>query len=304
MNRILLTGVNGQVGGELLRSLTTLGEVIPASRDGGSGILQMDLSQPDSLRSIIREVRPQLIVNAAAYTAVNQAENNAEIAMAVNGIAPGVMAEEAQRVGAAIVHYSTDYVFDGTKKSPYVEADGTNPLNVYGRTKLVGEQAIQAVDVPQFIFRTSWVYGLRRKNFLLTMLKLAQEKEELKVVDDQVGLPTWSATIAQVTAQILSQADGDIPDFMSSESGVYHLTSTGETSWYGFAKKIFELTDSMENRVLKSVLPIGSEFYPSPVVRPSYSLLDVGALTQTFGLRLPRWDEALEIALGEMRPEC
>ena len=305
MRKILLTGVNGQVGWELRRSLMTLGQVIPASREGGKGILTLDLSNLDSIRSVIREVQPQLIVNAAAYTAVDRAESESELAMAVNGIAPGVIAEEAKCCGASIIHYSTDYVFDGTKGSPYVETDPTNPLNVYGRSKLAGELAIGSVGVPHFIFRTSWVYGLRGKNFLLTMLKLAQERSELKVVSDQIGSPTWSMTIAQATAQILvqslnqsaAQEAGDCSEWMSLRSGVYHLTSTGETSWYGFAKLIFELTSGSEARSLMSVLPIGSEFYPSPVNRPNYSLLDVGQVERSFGLRLPGWDDALALAL-------
>ena len=301
MRKILLTGVNGQVGWELRRSLLTLGQVIPASREGGNGILTLDLSQPDQIRSVIREVQPQLIVNAAAYTAVDKAESDVDLAMKVNGIAPGIIAEEAQQCGAAVIHYSTDYVFDGTKNAPYVESDRTNPLNVYGRSKLAGELAIASVPVPHFIFRTSWVYGLRGKNFLLTMLKLARERPELKIVADQIGSPTWSVTIAQATAQILAQsitqeADG-FSEYVGSKSGVYHLTSTGKTSWYGFAKMIFELTEGLDARVLKSVVPIGSEFYPSPVNRPNYSLLDVGLVERSFGLRLPGWDEALTVAV-------
>ena len=303
MRKILLTGVNGQVGWELRRSLLTLGQVIPASRAGGRGILMLDLSQPDQIRSVIRDVQPQLVVNAAAYTAVDQAESDGDLAMRVNGIAPGVIAEEAKRVGASVIHYSTDYVFDGTKSAPYVESDRTSPLNVYGRSKLAGELAIASVAVPQFIFRTSWVYGLRGKNFLLTMLRLAQERSELKIVNNQVGSPTWSLTIAQATAQILAQSvrqdAGDFSEFMGPRSGIYHLTSTGETSWYGFAKMIFELTAGSEARVLRSVVPIGSEFYPSPVNRPNYSLLDVGQVERSFGLRLPSWDEALTVALGD-----
>jgi dTDP-4-dehydrorhamnose reductase len=296
--KILLTGVNGQVGWELRRSLMTLGTVIPASREGGNGILRLDLSQPESLREVIREVQPQLIVNAAAYTAVDRAEREPEQAMTVNGIAPGVLAEEAKRCGAAMIHYSTDYVFDGTKPAPYVETDRPQPLNVYGQTKLAGEQAIQAVGGPHLILRTSWVYGLRGKNFLLTMLKLAREREELKVVNDQVGAPTWCYTIAQVTAQIVAQGVGNGREWVDQKSGIYHLTATGETSWYGFAQRIFELTDGLEERALKTLLPIGSAFYPSPVQRPDYSLLGTNKLEQTFGLRLPRWDEALLIGLS------
>lgn len=302
MRKILLTGVNGQVGWELRRSLLTLGQVIPVSREGGKGVLKLDLSQPDQIRSVIREVNPQLIVNAAAYTAVDQAEGDVDVAMKVNGVAPGIIGEEAKRIGAGVIHYSTDYVFDGTKNAPYVETDLTNPLSVYGRSKLSGELAIASVAVPHFILRTSWVYGLRGKNFLLTMLKLAREREELKIVDDQIGSPTWSVTIAQATAQILAQAVAqDFSEFMGQKSGVYHLTSTGKTSWYGFAKKIFELTEGLDERALKSVSPIGSEFYPSPVKRPNYSLLDVGLVERSFGLRLPGWDEALTVALERDR---
>lgn len=294
MSRILVTGVNGQVGWELRKALMTLGEVIPASREGGSGILKLDLTQPEMVRSMIREVQPQWIVNAAAYTAVDQAEQDLDVAMAVNGLAPGVIAEEAQRLGAIVIHYSTDYVFDGTKGSPYVETDATHPLNVYGRSKLAGEQAIQAVDGPHLILRTSWVYGLRGKNFLLTMLKLARERETLKIVNDQVGAPTWSLTIAQSTAQMMAQG----AESVERKSGLYHLTSTGETSWYGFAQRIFELTDGLETRVLKTVLPIESAFYPSSVKRPDDSRLDVGALERSFGLQMPEWDVALAVALA------
>ncbi len=299
MTRILVTGVTGQVGWELRKALMTVGEVIPASREGGAGILKLDLSQPESLRSVIREIKPQWIVNAAAYTAVDRAESDADVAMTVNGIAAGVMAEEAQRCGATVVHYSTDYVFDGTKGTPYVETDRTNPLNVYGASKLAGEQAIQAVDVPQFIFRTSWVYGLRGKNFLLTMLKLAESREELKVVNDQIGSPTWSLTIAQATAQIMAQGAINGPDWVAEKSGLYHLTSAGETSWYGFAKRIFELTEGIQPRALKQVLPIGAEFYPSPTQRPNYSRLNLEKFDRAFGLTLPDWDTALTVALGE-----
>jgi dTDP-4-dehydrorhamnose reductase len=297
MSRILLTGVNGQVGWELRKALMTVGEVIPASRTGGTGILKMDLSQPESLRSVIREIQPQWIVNAAAYTAVDRAETETELAHAVNGIAPGVLAEEAKRCGATVIHYSTDYVFDGMKGSPYRETDVPNPLNVYGASKLAGEQAIQAVEVPHLIFRTSWVYGLRGKNFLLTMLNLAKTREELKVVVDQIGSPTWSVTIAQATAQVMAQSLVMSPAF-HEKSGLYHLTAAGETSWYGFAKRIFELTEGLEPRALKCLLPIGSEFYPSPTNRPNDSRLDLTKFERSFGLTLPDWAAALTMALA------
>ena len=223
--RILLTGKNGQVGWELQRTLAPLGEVVVLDRR------QLDLSDPDQIRERVREISPDLIVNAAAYTAVDRAEAEPEPAMAVNGTAPGLLAEEAKRIGAAIIHYSTDYVFDGAKTTPYTEEDAPNPLNVYGRTKLAGEQAVQAAGVPHLILRTSWVYGMRGKNFLLTILRLAREREELKIVDDQIGAPTWSRTIAEATAQILTSGAWPV----SGASGIYHLTASGSTSWYGFA---------------------------------------------------------------------
>jgi dTDP-4-dehydrorhamnose reductase len=294
MRRILVTGVNGQVGWELRKSLMTLGEVIPASREGGSGILKLDLTQPAMLRSVIRDLKPQWIVNAAAYTAVDQAEQEPDVAMAVNGIAPGIMAEEAKRLGAIVIHYSTDYVFDGLKGLPYVETDETNPLNEYGRSKLAGERAIQAVDGPHLILRTSWVYSLRGKNFLLTMLRLAREQEALNIVADQVGSPTWSQTIAQSTAQIMAQGRESV----EKKSGLYHLTSVGETSWYGFAQRIFELTEGLETRSLKTVLPIESAFYPSSVKRPNDSRLNIGALMRSFELQMPEWDVALSVVLA------
>ena len=197
--KILLTGKNGQVGWELERSLQPLGQVIAFDRSG------LDLASPDSIRAVIREVKPELIVNPAAYTAVDKAESEPDLAMAVNGVAPGIIAEEAKRLGAALIHYSTDYVFDGTKAEPYTEDDVPKPINVYGKTKLAGEQAVQAIGVPHLIFRTSWVYGMRGKNFLLTILRMAKEKDELRIVDDQFGAPTWSRMIAETTAQVLAQ---------------------------------------------------------------------------------------------------
>ncbi len=254
----------------------------------------MDLSQPDSICAVIREVQPHLIVNAAAYTAVDKAETESELAMAVNGIAPGVVAEEAKRCGASVVHYSTDYVFDGEQQVPYTETDLPNPQGVYGKTKLAGEVAIATVKIPYLILRTSWVYGLRGKNFLLTMLRLAQEREELKVVEDQIGAPTWSRTIAETTSQILESSNLQILD-----PGIYHLTSTGQTSWYGFAKAIFELTQTTVERKLKTLVPISSDQYPSSVKRPHYSSLNVQKVSQTFDVTLSDWETALKIALGE-----
>ncbi|BAZ11074.1 dTDP-4-dehydrorhamnose reductase [Calothrix sp. NIES-4071] len=293
--KILLTGTTGQVGWELQRTLMTLGEVISIGRNA-SHPMQMDLAQPDSIRRIIREIKPDLIVNPAAYTAVDKAESEEELAMAINGIAPGIIAEEALKLGAAIIHYSTDYVFDGESNIPYTESNEPNPQNIYGKTKLAGEQAIQAVGAPHLILRTSWVYGLRGKNFLLTMLKLAREREEIRVVDDQIGAPTWSWMIAQITAQILSQALGNMSDFLADKGGLYHLTASGYTSWYGFAKAIFEHDDS--ERTLQRLLPIMSEQYPTPAKRPSYSCLNTEKLYNTFGLFMSEWERCLELALN------
>jgi len=297
MRRILLTGVSGQVGWELHRTLMTLGEVIPAGKSVSNAALQMDLANPDTIRRTIREVEPDLIVNAAAYTAVDKAESEPELAMAINGIAPGVMAEEALRLGVAIIHYSTDYVFDGTKNTPYTESDKPDPQNTYGKTKLAGEQAIQAVGVPHLILRTSWVYGLRGKNFLLTMLKLATEREELRVVDDQVGAPTCSRMIAEATAQILSQATQSVCGFLDSKGGLYHLSASGQTSWYDFAKAIFEHELDHSERKMQRLIAIASEHYPTAAKRPAYSLLNNHKLSNTFGLALPEWQRTLELVL-------
>lgn len=307
MMRILLTGSSGQVGWELKHSLMTLGEVICAGREASSSNLGMDLSQPETIRSVIREVKPNLIVNPAAYTAVDKAESEPELAMAVNGIAPGVIAEEAKLLGAGVIHYSTDYVFNGNQATPYTEKDETDPQNIYGKTKLAGEVAIQAIGVPHLILRTSWVYGLRGKNFLLTMLKLSREREELKVVNDQVGAPTWSRMIAEATAQILFQGKNNLIDFVGNNNGVYHLTATGQTSWYDFAKAIFELdcdtiSDGCQGhrneQKLKKLVAIPSEQYPTPAKRPVYSSLDTQKITNQFGLTLPSWDKALKLALN------
>ncbi|TAE56876.1 MAG: dTDP-4-dehydrorhamnose reductase, partial [Nostocales cyanobacterium] len=231
--KILLTGVSGQVGWELQRTLMTVGDIIAVDRH------QLDLAKPDSIRGTIRDIKPDLIVNPAAYTAVDKAESEIDLAMAINGVAPGIMAEEAKKLNASIIHYSTDYVFDGNKNNPYQENDVTNPQNIYGKTKLAGEEAISSIGVNHIIFRTSWVYGLRGKNFLLTMEKLAKEREEIKVVDDQIGSPTWSRMIAEITAQIITQGQNNLTDFFANNGGIYNLSPGGKTSWYGFAKAIF-----------------------------------------------------------------
>jgi dTDP-4-dehydrorhamnose reductase len=263
----------------------------------------MDLADPDSVRKIIREARPGLIVNAAAYTAMDKAESEPDLAMAVNGVAPDVMAEEAKRLNAAIIHYSTDYVFDGTKKRPYVEDDAPNPLNVYGRTKLAGEQAIQAAGAPHLILRTSWVYGARGKNFLLTILKLAKERGEMKIVNDQYGAPTWSRMLAEVTSQIAAQSFSPLcrqAISISEVSGIYHAVSAGSTSWHSFAAKILENVSSHMGPTPPKLVPIPTSDYPAPAARPRNSYLSNEKLTRTFGLAIPSWEEPLAMCLQEM----
>lgn len=287
--KILLTGKTGQVGYELERSLQGLGEIIALDRS------QMDLANLDQVRDVIRQIKPNLIINPAAYTAVDKAESEPELAMRINGTAPGVMAEEAKKLGAAMVHYSTDYVFDGTKSTPYLETDPTCPINVYGATKLAGEQAIQAVGIPHLILRTSWVYGMYGKNFLLTMLRLAQERDELRIVADQYGAPTWCRTIADTTAHIVAQAKGEKrpQDWWQDRSGLYHLTSQGQTTWHGFTQAILENSILAKKPILT---PILTQDYPLPAKRPAYSSLSCERLTNTF-CGLPAWENALRLCL-------
>lgn len=282
MKKILLTGRNGQVGWELQRTLAPLGEVIALDREA------LDLSDAAAIRDTIRVMRPDLIVNAAAYTAVDLAESESSLAMLVNGQAPGVMAEETRKLGALLVHFSTDYVFDGTKDSPYIEDDPPNPINVYGRSKLAGEQAIQAVGCRHLIFRTSWVYGLRGKNFLRTILRLADEREELRIIDDQFGAPTWSRMIAESTALACTRN--------TPQEGLYHLTSNGAASWHGFTQAILELTRHLRTR--EPVLTaIPARDYPLPATRPHNSRLACDRLAKEADIILPDWRKALSLCL-------
>ncbi|KWK82677.1 dTDP-4-dehydrorhamnose reductase [Burkholderia ubonensis] len=290
--RILVTGVGGQVGFELVRALQGLGEVVGLDRTA------CDLSDLDAVRSVVRKVSPTLIVNPAAYTAVDKAEEERELAMRVNGEAPGVLADEARKSGAALIHFSTDYVFDGNADRPYHEDDATGPLNVYGQSKLAGEQAIAASGSNHLILRTSWVYGMRGKNFLQTMLRLGRERPELKVVADQIGAPTWSKTIATVCSHIVAQAcaAGNEQAWWDARSGVYHLTSADSTSWHGFAAAIFE---SMPSRSAPRVLPISTSEYRTPARRPANSRLSIDKLKRVFGLTPPDWRTALAMCLAE-----
>ena len=291
--KILLTGRSGQIGYELERSLQGLGEIVALD------LAQMDLADPDSVRNVIRHIRPDLIVNPAAYTAVDQAESEAGLALRINGEAPGVMAEEAKKLGAAMIHYSTDYVFDGSKSGPYTEDDVPNPVNAYGRSKLAGERAIAASGIPHLIFRTSWVYGMRGKNFLLTVQRLARECDELRIVDDQHGAPTWCRTVADTTAHVVASlcaVDNNLgidQNLWRAKSGVYHLTAQGQTTWYGFAQTIVAHKSTHRKPV---VTPIETQEYPLPAKRPSNSVLSCERLMRTF-CRLPAWDNALRLCL-------
>ncbi len=296
---ILLTGRTGQVGSELFRLLPEIGEVLAPDRH------ELDLLNPDRIRRAVREIRPDLIVNAAAFTAVDAAETQEAEAHAINADAPGVLAEEANKLGAAVVHYSTDYVFDGSKRTPYEEADSAAPINVYGKTKLAGEQAIRAAGVPHLIFRTAWVYSTRGRNFLRTILRLATEKEELRVVHDQFGAPTWSRDIAEGTVKILAQLasrSSSPANSFSRVSGIYHLTAAGETTWYDFARAILEevphLSPTVEwfkeatrgrPLITKQIIPIATSEYPTPAARPAFSVLSNSRLIRTFGIELPHW---------------
>ncbi len=298
----LLVGKNGQVGWELRRTLSSLGEVVSVDRP------EIELSSADSIREIIRDHAPQVIINAAAYTAVDKAEDEPELAMQINATAPAIMAEEAKRLGALFVTYSTDYVFDGTKPGAYTEDDKPNPLSAYGRTKLAGDNAVRDVDGAYLIFRTSWVYGARGKNFLLTMTKLAAEREEIKVVNDQIGAPTWSRSLAEVTAQIVAQrmreaqqGHTSIADIFADVRGTYNLTSGGRTTWCGFTKGIIDLLRTDGEAPLARVVPISSAEYPVRATRPKNSILDNAKLQRTFGLRLPEWNVALEHVMDELQ---
>lgn len=281
---ILILGASGQVGTELQRSFAGAGKVVSCDRT------RADLSQPESLRALIREIRPSVILNAAAYTAVDRAETERGLATAINATAPGVLAEEAARLGALLVHYSTDYVFNGSKSSAWLETDSTDPLNFYGASKLAGEQAIQAVGGKYLIFRTSWVYGPHGKNFLLTMLRFGRERDELRVVDDQVGSPTSSIAIADATRSAVDRALGSQEDL----SGIYHLTCGGEISWCGFARAIFARCGAQLQGKEPRVTAIRTEQYPTPAARPRNSALANEKLHERFGIELPPWQPALD----------
>ncbi|MBK9117879.1 MAG: dTDP-4-dehydrorhamnose reductase [Betaproteobacteria bacterium] len=280
--RILLTGAQGQVGHELARLLRAHGDVRATDR------ATLDLADPDAIVAAMRAARPQLVVNAGAYTAVDLAERERDLAFAVNARAPQVLAEEAKRAGALLIHYSTDYVFDGEATAPYAEGAPTGPLNAYGASKLEGEQAIAATGAHALVLRTSWVYGTRGKNFLLTILRLAAERDELTIVADQTGTPNWSRTLAQATSALVARG---LPDLVE-RAGLYHLSSTGATTWHGFATAI------VGGGGRPRVVPIATADYPTPARRPAYGVLATDRFRAAFGFALPPWDEALAACLA------
>lgn len=292
---LLIIGANGQVGYELQRSLAPLGTVTAIDYP------DLDIADSNALRRYIAAVSPDVLVNAAAYTAVDKAEADEATALAVNGTAPGVMAEAMAGCGGLMVHYSTDYVFEGNKSGAWTEADPPGPLSAYGRTKLAGEQAVQAAGGAHFIFRTAWVYGRRGGNFMLTMLRLIRERDELRVVADQHGTPTWCRLLADVPARIVAThwADSSRRERARELSGVYHLTNSGETTWHEYAVAIRDLAPELADRRHVQIHPIRTEEYPLPAKRPANSVLDNGKLARTFGIHPPHWRDALGACLSE-----
>lgn len=287
---ILITGANGQVGYELARTMQGLGRVVALDRAA------LDLANLDAIRTTLREIKPSIVVNAAAYTAVDRAESDRDSAFRLNAEAPGVLAQECSKLGALLIHYSTDYVFNGEKEGPYTESDATDPQNVYGASKLAGERAVIDACGAHLIFRTSWVYGARGNNFVQTMLRLGSERDELRVVADQIGAPTWSNTIATSTAHVVASGlSAATADYWVERSGVYHLTAAGEASWYDLACATFEIA---MGDAAPRVVPIEAKEYPTAARRPLNSRLSNEALKNRFGIRQAHWRTALELCLA------
>jgi dTDP-4-dehydrorhamnose reductase len=295
--RILILGAAGQLGVELRRSFAAAGRVTAADRNSG------DLANPDQVRTLIRAVQPEILLNAAAYTAVDRAESEPGLAHAINAEGPRMLAEEALRLNALLVHYSTDYVFDGSKSGPWIETDATGPLSVYGASKLDGERAIQSVGCRHLIFRTSWVYGPHGKNFLLTMLRLGRERDKLSIVDDQIGAPTTSLELARATHAIITGIVASRFGAAQDWAGTYHMTCAGSTSWFGFAQTIFTRAAAVLGSKAPALTPIPTEAYPTPATRPRNSVLSNEKLRARFGVQLSSWESALDEAIDCLKNE-
>ncbi|MGH7616124.1 MAG: dTDP-4-dehydrorhamnose reductase [Gemmatimonadaceae bacterium] len=294
---ILLFGGTGQIGHELARELRSIGSVIAPTRH------DLDLDQPEGARDVIRRVRPAIVANAAAYTAVDDAESNLDACMRLNAQLPDVLARECRRVGAVLVHFSTDYVFDGTKRHPYVETDEPCPLGVYGASKLAGERAVASAGGAFLIARTSWVYAARGRNFPLTMLRLARQRMELRVVNDQVGAPTSAPAIAAGVSQVLNAlwSSGDPRGAAEDAAGLYHMTASGSTTWFEFAKVVLADDPAIGGQTVRDVVPIATAEYPTPAKRPAFSVLNSTKLAERFGVRLAPWREQWSGVAGELR---
>jgi dTDP-4-dehydrorhamnose reductase len=294
---VLVLGGTGQIGHEIIRELAWLGHVAAPTRQDA------DLEDAGVVRDLVRRVKPTVVVNAAAYTAVDAAESNEAACARLNAELPEILAQECRRIGALLIHFSTDYVFDGTKQIPYVETDATNPLSVYGASKLAGEDAIVDAGGAHLIFRTSWVYAARGRNFALTMLRLAREREELRVVDDQVGAPTSALAIATGVSSVVRRLC-DAPDFRAATeaaTGLYHMSAAGSTTWLEFAKTILDDDPQRESQICRSLQPIATSEYPTPAVRPAYSVLDNAKLAEAFGVRLLSWREQWRSVAEELK---
>lgn len=292
MTRILLIGKNGQLGWELQRTLPSLGDLSAVDWP------EIDLARPEMIRELVRSVQPQVIINAAAYTAVDKAETEPEACHAINAAAPAVLAEEAAALNAGLVHFSTDYVFDGAKGSAYIESDTPHPLNQYGRDKLAGEQALQQGGAAFWTFRTSWVYSLRRDSFVTKILEWSRRQKSMKVVNDQYGCPTWCRLLAEITTQALAQGRQDPAGWIHQTSGLYHLAGDGSANRFEWAQEILRLDPQPKEQVVESLVPCASTEFPTPAQRPLYVPLDCARFAQTFGLRLPPWQQGLKLLMA------